>query len=414
MSEQKTSRLQHHRERVKRLPKHPFIVPVITFLCLFMLSAVIFVVAGGTTVRPTDSHIVNLHVDGTSQTVPSRATTVGDLLDRAHIELGEYDVVEPSRDAVITDDNFDVNIYRAHPVKIVENTNKGTTTSDVLYSAQQSPADIAKQAGYEVYPEDKVALAPANDVLKKEGVISQTVVIDRAVPVVINLYGTPIPARTQAKTVGELLQQKDIKPVEGDTVSPSPDTPIVPNMAVFVVSHGKQIETREEEIPAPVETVNDSALPVGTNQVREEGKPGKKLVTYEVTIQNGQEAGRTPIQEVIAVEPVKRVVVKGTKVVETRISGDKSAILSAAGVPVSQHFAADYVIGRESGWNLAARNGSGCLGLGQACPGSKLVAACPAWQTDATCQIKFFTGYANGRYGSWQGAYEAWLIKHWW
>lgn len=414
MNKQTTSLLKRHHERVKKLPKHPFIVPVITFFGLFILSAVIFVVAGASTVQPTDSHIVKLHVDGKSQTLPSRATTVGDLLDRADIKLEEHDVVEPARDAVITDDNFDVNIYRAHPVTIVENTKEGPKTSQVTYSAQQAPADIAKQAGITVYPEDKVELAPSNDLLKKDGIISQTVVIDRAVPVVVNLYGNSIPVRTQAKTVGEVLAQKDIKPVEGDTVSPSADTPITPNMAIFVVSNGKQIETREEVLPAPVETVNDSSLPVGTNQVREEGKPGKKLVTYEVELKNGKESGRKAIQEVVAVEPVKRVVVKGTKVVETRISGDKAAYLTAAGVPASQQFAADFVIGRESGWNLAARNGSGCLGLGQACPGAKLVSACPAWQTDATCQIKFFTGYANGRYGSWQGAYEAWLIKHWW
>lgn len=414
MSKQTTSRFEHHRERVKRAHKHPFIVPVATFFALFIVSMAVFIFGGATTVNPTDSHVVKLHVDGTSQTLPSRAPTVGDLLDRTGVKLSEHDVVEPARDAVITDDNFAVNIYRAHPVKIVEKTDKGTTTSGVQYSAQQAPAEIAKQAGYEVHPEDKVSMAPSSDVLKKEGVISQTVLIERAAPVVINLYGNPIATRTQAKTVGEVLAQKDIKPVEGDTVSPAADTPIVPNMAIFVVSHGKQIETREEEIPAPVETVNDSALPVGTTKVREEGKSGKKLVTYEVEIKNGQEAGRKPIQEVVAVEPVKRVVVKGTKVVETRISGDKAAVLAAAGVPTSQHFAADFIIGRESGWNLAARNGSGCLGLGQACPGQKLVNACPNWQSDATCQIQFFSSYANGRYGSWQAAYEAWLVKHWW
>jgi hypothetical protein len=88
--------------------------------------------------------------------------------------------------------------------------------------------------------------------------------------------------------------------------------------------------------------------------------------------------------------------------------------MSQAGIPTSQHYAADYIIAHESGWKLAARNSSGCLGLGQACPGSKLVAACPDYASDAICQLRFFNSYAVGRYGSWQGAYQFWLYNHWW
>lgn len=407
------SRIEQHKERAKRIHKHPFIVPVITFLGLFLISAVLFVLAGAKTVGPADSHIVNLYVDGKKQVLPSRAPTVRDLLERNQISLKENDVVEPGLDAQINADNYNVNVYRSQPVTIVERTPQGEVNSKLTDSAQQAPSDIAKQAGYTVYPEDKVQMAPASDNLK-DGIISQKVVIDRATPVNLNLYGNAIPTRTQAKTVGELLDEKQIKPIEGDTVTPSKDTAITPNMQVFVLSHGKQIDSREEVIPMPVETVNDPALPVGTNQVKQEGRPGKKLVTYEVELQNGKEVGRKMIQEVVAEEPIKQIVNKGTKVVETRISGDKSALLASAGVPSSQHYAADYVIARESGWNLGARNAGGCLGLGQACPGQKLINACPSWQTDAICQIQFFSGYANGRYGSWQGALEFWLINHWW
>lgn len=414
MTKKPTSLLQRHHERVKQLPKHPFIVPIITFFGLFIISAVLFVVAGGRTVRPDDSHIVRLYVDGKSQTVPSRASNVGELLTRLKVELGEYDVVEPALDAAITDDNFNVNVYRAHPVTIVDDTPEGPKTSKVTYSAQQAPDAIAKQAGIAVYPEDKVELAPSNDILKTDGVISQKVVIARAIPTSINLYGNQISFRTQAKTVGQALKEKGVSPVEGDTVVPTADTPMTPNTQIFVVRMGKQIATVEEAIPAATQTENDPAVPAGTTVVKQEGSAGKKLATYEIELQNGKEASRKLLQEVVSVEPVPRIVAKGTKVVNTRIAGDKSAILAAAGVPASQHFAADFIIARESGWNLAARNASGCLGLGQACPGSKLVAVCPNWSSDAVCQIQFFSGYANGRYGSWQAAYEAWQIKHWW
>lgn len=400
-------------KRIHRLKNHPFVVPVITFLGLFIISLMAFIFLGGSNIQPSDSHVVHLHVDGIEQTLPSRAPTVGDLLEKSKITLGEHDVVEPALDAEITDDNFSVNVYRAHAVTIIDNDKSGKKTSITTHTAQQSPTAIAKQAGIELLPEDKVVLERSDNVLQ-EGIISQKVVVDRADPVNVNLYGAPILVRTHAQTVAEVLAEKNIKPQPSDTVTPALDTPVTPNMQIFVVTVGKQIVTQEEVIPAPVQTINDPNTPAGQTVVQQAGSPGKKLITYELQLENGKEAGRKVIQEVIAAEPVAKVIAKGTKVVNARIGGDKSAVLSAAGVPASQHFAADFVIARESGWNLAARNAGGCLGLGQACPGSKLVNACPNWQSDASCQIRFFTGYANSRYGSWQGAYEAWLIKHWW
>ena len=79
---------------------------------------------------------------------------------------------------------------------------------------------------------------------------------------------------------------------------------------------------------------------------------------------------------------------------------------------------AAFIYGMESGGrvvgncNPTARNASGCLGIGQACPGSKLLAICP--NLDYACQNAFFTNYAVSRYGSWQGAYNAWKSQGWW
>lgn len=71
-----------------------------------------------------------------------------------------------------------------------------------------------------------------------------------------------------------------------------------------------------------------------------------------------------------------------------------------------------FIYMRESGNNPAARNAGGCLGLGQACPGSKLLAVCP--DLDYACEDAFFTAYANNRYGGWGGAYEFWNTHGWW
>jgi uncharacterized protein YabE (DUF348 family) len=396
-----------HKERIHRLKNHPFVVPVATFLVLFIFTMLGFIFLGGSTVGPSDSHIIHLYVDGKEQTLPTRAATVGDLLTRAQVSVGEHDVVEPARDAEITDDNFSVNVYRAHPVTIVDSSSNGKTTSLATYTAQQSPEAIAKQAGIQLQPEDIVKIAPSDNVLQ-DGIISQKVVVDRATPVELNLYGVTYNIRTHAATVEDLMKERSIK-YDASSVSPALATPLKANDAIFVTNPGKKIATSEEAIPFSQSTISDPNLTLGQTQVRTEGVDGKKVVVYEIAADGSRKA----MQTVVVLDPVNKVTATGTKIVANRIGGDKGAILTAAGVPAGQQSAADFVISRESGWNLAAHNSGGCLGLGQACPGGKLVNACPNWDADASCQVRFFSGYAS-KYGGWQGAQEFWMLHGWW
>src|SRR5690606_32869042 len=128
---------------------------------------------------------------------------------------------------------------------------------------------------------------PSRDFLR-DGVGSK-VTIKRSIPVVLNLYGASLPMRTQAETVGELLEFKNVKMEEGDTVKPSADTPITEGLQVFVTRFGVQVITSEESIPMPVETVEDKSLSYGTIAVRQKGAEGKKSVTYELELETGRE-----------------------------------------------------------------------------------------------------------------------------
>lgn len=96
-------------------------------------------------------------------------------------------------------------------------------------------------------------------------------------------------------------------------------------------------------------------------------------------------------------------------------TGTKTA--SAMGACGDNQYAA-YIYGMESGGrvvgncNPTSRNGGGCLGIGQACPGSKLLAVCP--NLDYACENTFFTNYAIGKYGSWEAAYNFHVANGWW
>jgi uncharacterized protein YabE (DUF348 family) len=385
--------------------KHPLVIPVVMLLVLFFVSLGIFVTAGGEKVAASDSHLVIFSHDKKQETLPTRAKTVGEFLDRVHVPLNEGDVVEPSKDTEILDEKFRINIYRARPVTVIDNGKK-----TFAFSAATTPRSVATQAGIQVYPEDNIESQMETNFLK-DGAIGEKVVIDRATPTNLNLYGTPVPVRTHAKTVGDLLKEKKVELAKDDTVQPAVDAPITPQSQVFVIRNGSKVVTEEQAIPMEVQTIQDPSLSFGSTAVRQQGSPGKRLVTYQVDTQNGKEVGRKVIQEVVAQEPVKQIVAKGLSVF---IPADKEAVMAAAGISRSDYAYVNYIVSRESGWNAAARNASGAFGLCQALPGSKMSTAGSDWASNPVTQLRWCSGYATQRYGSWAGAYNYWVSHHYW
>lgn len=393
------------------LKHHPFAVPVATFVILSFVSMIAFVASNGSTVGASDTRLVNITIDGEERVIPTRAKTVKDFLKRIDVAVNDKDIVEPSLDTEIIDNDFSINMYKARTVTVVDGEKEET-----IVTAVPTARGAAKAAGMSVYPEDKVEsharVVETEDVLRGKPV-AEVIIINRATPATINLYGSNIPIRTHVKTVGDAIREKNIKTLPDDVVVPDPSTLIDAHTQIFITRVGMTIDSREEEIPMPREEISDPNLPIGRSTVRQQGSPGRKVVTYEVQLENDKEVSRRPIQEIVAVQPVKHIVVIGKKQPTIIVAGDHAALMTQAGIPASQHEAAEYIITRESRWRLDARNAGGCLGLGQACPGSKLVNVCPNYANDAICQLKFFTSYVNGRYGGWNGAYQFWIVNHW-
>lgn len=408
--------------KIKKISRHPmFAVPVVTFVVLLMLVVVgVVVFSGGhPTLIHSDSHIVIVSHDKQEQTVPTRAATVGELLPKIGITLNKGDVVEPSADTAITDDNFRVNVYRATPVTIIDGGQRIVT-----FSAATTGRSIAKQVGVQVFPEDELTLEPTTNFVLDQ-TIGARVVINRAVPVNLNLYGTPLSTRTHAKTVKDLLKEKKIRLAADDNVQPSMDAPITPNTQVFVLRHGIQIVSVEQSIPMPQQTIQDDSLSFGTTAVRQQGAPGKQVITYQVQTINGKEVSRQQIQQVVTVQPVTQIVAQGKAV---QIPSDKQATMRLAGISADDFAYVDYIVSHESGWCPTKLQGQygGCppyppasipsglgYGLVQATPGSKMASAGGDWQTNAVTQLKWATGYAS-RYGGWAGAYNHWVSYHNW
>jgi uncharacterized protein YabE (DUF348 family) len=299
-------RLARRIRRMQKASRQPYAVPFITVGVLLLITA-----AGILTVnhlhhnsKPKASpYVVIISHDGVQQVVPSIEPTVGALLNKLHLTLNQGDVVEPSLASRINQDKFRINIYRALPVEIIENGQRTYT-----FSAATTPRSIAAQAGISLYPEDLLTSTPSNNFLNSQS-IGQVINIKQSVPINLILYGTPIVTRTHSDSVAEMLKEKNIVLQKGDTVQPSLDSPITPNEEVFILHAGTTITTATQPIPAPVQTIADPSLSVGSNAIRQEGAAGVLLITYQLNTKTG---AKTPLQSVELQAPVTEIVAEGT------------------------------------------------------------------------------------------------------
>jgi uncharacterized protein YabE (DUF348 family) len=412
-------------KRIWRLTKKHLLIPIITFSILLIASIVIFLILnnGQAQFKPITAYIAIITHDHIRQVVPTNEPTVGALLKKLSITLNQGDVVEPNLSTPIAEDNFRINIYRAVPVEIIDGSQQIFT-----FSAQTTARSIAQQSGINIYPEDDVYYQPVTNFLVQPTIGEQVIVIP-STPINLNVYGTQSLVRTHATTVGGLLEDERIKLGRDDTVQPANTAALTADAQVFLIHHGTQLSTVQQTIPMPVQTIQDNSLTFGTSAIRQQGSPGKELLTYQQNLENGAVVSQTLIQTVVTLQPVTEIIAQGQAI---QIPSDITSVMSAAGISSSDYPYVNYIVSNESGWCPTKVQGEVgyCpgfepsnqnilseqigYGLGQATPGDKMASFGSDWETNPVTQLRWATSYADGRYGSWEAAYNHWQDYHNW
>ena len=265
--------------------------------------------------------LVTIYDRGAEKTIVTKARTIREALKLAKFSIDErQDVVEPSLDSEMVAEKYNINIFRARPITIVDGNKRLKVTT-----AEQTPALIAKAAGIEVFEEDKTTLSNSDN-MAVDGA-NMVMKIDRASMVNFVLYGKESVIRTHAKTVGELLKEKNIDPKKDDTLSVDRSVKIISGMKIELWRNGKQTITAEEDVKFEVEKVQDANRDSVYREVKQAGENGKKNVTYEIEMKNGVEVSRKEIASVVTKEPKKQIEIVGTKS-STSFSGSFSEALA--------------------------------------------------------------------------------------
>lgn len=277
---------------------------------LLMIAVAIIVMANITYadngVEATDGRLITIHDRGTEKVILTQAETVEDALTEAGVVIGPKDAVEPAVNQKLVASDYQVNIYRARPVIVVDGDTKQKVTTPY-----QTASQIVKDANIQLHPEDTTKMQRVDDIIAEGAGLR--LVIDRATPFKFTLYGETITARTQAATVGEMLEEKGIKLGINDRVSVDKSTSITFDLSVRVWREGKQTITVDEDVDFAVDKISDANRGPSYREIRTPGQKGSRSVTYEIKIQDGKEVSRKEIASITTEQPKTQIEVVGVK-----------------------------------------------------------------------------------------------------
>lgn len=277
------------------------------FLSIFVLFVASLSIVGferTAAAQDNSNHLITVYDRGVKQVFLSKDKTIGDALKSEHIELDTHDTVEPSVKQTLIAKDYKVNIYRARPVIVIDGATRVKTVSPY-----QTARQIAKDVGITIYDEDTTTLKPLTDFVNDGAGLQLT--ITRAKVVTVDLYGTQTELRTQTKTVGDMLTEKNIVLGKDGRVSVPLTTPITEGLQFRVWREGKQTVTANQAIPVTSQIVYDADQPYGYRAVQSPGIPGNRSVTYELEIKDGVEISRVEIANIVTRNPTQQTEVIG-------------------------------------------------------------------------------------------------------
>lgn len=153
------------------------------------------------------------------------------------------------------------------------------------------------------------AVTPSADAKVKK---NMQITVTRAFAVKVVADGTSREIYTVPVTVQEAVNLAGITLGGKDFVKPEPGELVVPQQEIEVIRVTETIISEDQEMPYQVEKTTDPTLEKGLSRTLVSGRPGLTRNTLRVTYYNGQEAKRDLLKMETLAQPRTKVVAMGT------------------------------------------------------------------------------------------------------
>ncbi len=170
--------------------------------------------------------------------------------------------------------------------------------------------EVLEQTGIKVASEDYISM-PFDSKLAR--IQENKIEIRRAVPVLIKVDGKELEVKTYKDTVKEVLNDNAISVDEDDKLVGSRlGDKIVSNMDISVIRVEEKTVTEATPIPFKTITKDNNRLDKGLKNTVREGKEGVRKKTYTVVYENGKQIAKQLVNDIIAANPLDKIVEVGT------------------------------------------------------------------------------------------------------
>jgi uncharacterized protein YabE (DUF348 family) len=314
-------------------------------------------VAGGTFGYVTLDKAVALSVDGDVSQVQTMEPTVGELLEKQGIQVGEHDVVVPAADTRLVEGTaIAVNYGRLVTITVDGAAQQiWTTATSVDRALDELGVDTT---GADVKP--ALATEVGRDGLAVDIATAKTVTIVAA--------GKKRNVTTTAQTVAGALTAAKIKVDGNDKLSIKPTAKLVDGAAVRYVRVTESTVTRKVGVAYKTVRRETKKLEKGDTEVDRSGVKGVRTLTYQVVRHDGKTVSKKRTSDKVTKKPVNRVLLVGTKPKPKPKPQpkSKSSTKSGGGSTPSASVASGSVWDRlaqcESGGNWSINTGNGYYG----------------------------------------------------
>lgn len=312
-------------------------------ILLTLLTVFVFVATVSYIAFETVTAEVSVIQDGEEVSTLTTANEVSGVMDELGIEVSEHDDLSVDLDDEITD-GMVIEYTQAKEVQVTiddQTETYFTTTENVNQFLEEESINLSEH--------DELSVDLNTDI--EDGL---AISIQKAFEVTVNDGGKEKTAMVTNQSIGDLLKDLKISLNEHDRLNADLDDRVENNRSIEIVRVTKEKVSKEIEIPYDTETKNDSNLLQGKSKVLTKGEQGKKVETYEVTKENGEEVSRELVDEEVVKESVNQIVAKGTKQPVQQVSKSSDSNSSS-----SSSSSGDWMTFRSTKYTA---NCSGCSG----------------------------------------------------
>lgn len=286
------------RTQVLSLVRKSHKTQMLIFVCAVFLIAAVTLAYNAKTIEA--------HIDGQTVSVTTIYGTVGQALAHSNLKSFPEDIVNPSRDTLVTK-GLKVEVTRSIPVHLFVDKQTFMTRTPAK-TVGEALVDLSERYGLQIKDVDEV------NVLRTEAVTNQMEIkVRRAIPILIRADGKEIDTYIAPRTVADALTKLGLVLGIKDKVSLPLDHMLVPDEQIQVVRVEERVDIVKSEIP--FQNVTQAAdYPVGLpDKVVSRGSKGVQEQTIRLTLEDGKEVDREILGQRVLTPPTNEVISRGAQ-----------------------------------------------------------------------------------------------------